>query len=85
MHYMLVADGWRVTFVEEDLKTPLPCSLLFASEEKVLDMAKRGGAEWTSADREAMAYGLNRGRGAVWLRLRPEQYSKLRGYTLSQK
>jgi hypothetical protein len=63
MHYMLVAEGWRVTFVEENLKTPLRRTLFFATEEKVLDMAMRGGAEWTSADRESMAYGLNRGRG----------------------
>jgi hypothetical protein len=74
---MLVAEHWRVTFIEEDLTTTLRRTLVFATDEKVLDMARRGGAEWTSADREAIAYGLNQGRGAVWLRLTPEQYEKI--------
>lgn len=77
MHYLSCAGGWHCQFVEEDLKTPLLRTLTFATEEKVFDLAKRGGAEWTSADRESMAYGLNRGRGGVWLRLKPGQYAKL--------
>ena len=77
MHYMLATGGWYCQFLEEDLKTPLRRTFTFATEEKVLDMAKRGGAEWTS-DREAMEYGLRQGRGNVWLRLTAEQYAKLR-------
>jgi hypothetical protein len=41
-------------------------------------MARKGGADMTSADRENMAYAIGMGRGGLWLKLTDEQYRKLR-------
>ena len=77
MNFMLVKSGWYCQFLEEDCKTSLARKLTFADPEKVREMAKRGGAEWTSADRQTLEYALEMGRGAVWLRLTKEQLDKL--------
>lgn len=77
MHYMLAKAGWHCQFLEEDCKTPLRKTLTFQDPQKIVDMAKRGGADFTSADREALEYGIKHGRGAVWLKLTEEQYRKL--------
>jgi len=44
----------------------------------VIELARRGGADWTSADRQSLEYAISQGRGAVWLRLTQEQLEKLR-------
>ena len=79
MHFTLAKDGWSVTFLEQDLKTPLPRLILFQNDVKILDMARRGGAESNLAGRQAIEQGISMGRGADWLRLTREQYAKLRG------
>lgn len=43
--------GWRVTFLDDD--KVLPQTLLFQSEEKLTEMAERGGAMKSIADRKA--------------------------------
>ncbi len=78
MHFMLARGGWYCQFLEEDLKTPLPRKLTFQEPEKVIDMAKRGGAVFDLAGRQAIEHGIGIGRGGVWLSLMPEQYGKLR-------
>jgi hypothetical protein len=75
---MLARGGWYCQFLEEDLKTPLPRKLTFQEPEKVIDMAKRGGAVFDLAGRQAIEHGIGIGRGGVWLSLMPEQYGKLR-------
>jgi hypothetical protein len=77
MHFQSAKEGWRVTFLEQDLKTSLPRSFVFQSPERVEEMARRGGADWTSADRQAIEHGISQGRGGAWLNLTPEQYAKL--------
>ena len=49
MHFMLAKEGWSVTFLEEDLKTSLPCRFVFQNDVKILDLARRGGAEFNLA------------------------------------
>ncbi|MDP9050834.1 MAG: hypothetical protein M3O31_08945 [Acidobacteriota bacterium] len=78
MHFMQAKGGWHVSFMEEDLKTPLPRRFTFQDEVKILDLARHGGADFTLAGRQAIDQGIERGRGAVWLKLTPEQYAKLK-------
>jgi hypothetical protein len=79
MHFILAKEGWSVTFLEEDLKTSLPRRFVFQNDVKILDLARRGGAEFNLAGRQAIEQGISMGRGAVWLSLTREQYAKLRG------
>jgi hypothetical protein len=78
MHFMLLTEGWRVAFLEKDLKTSLPRTLLFKTPDKVLETAERGGADWTLADRQAIEHALASGRGGIWLNLNAAQYLSLR-------
>ena len=77
MHFML-REGWHISFLEPDLKTPLPRKFTFQDPAKVIEMAMRGGADRTSADRQALEYAIGLGRGSAWLRLTAEQYAKLK-------
>ena len=79
MQFILAKEGWSVTFLEEDLKTSLPRRFVFQDDVKILDLARRGGAEFNLAGRQAIEQEISMGRGAVWLSLTREQYAKLRG------
>ena len=67
-----------MTFLEQDLKVALPGVFVFQASTRVEEMARRGGADWTIADRQAIEHGISQGRGGVWLNLTPTQYEKLR-------
>lgn len=71
--------GWRITFLEEDCLTALPCKLTFATAEKIMEMYERWGERRMVEDRCAVEHGITRGRGAFWLKLTVEQYAKLKG------
>ena len=77
MHFML-ANGWYCQFLEQDLKTTAGRPLTLSSPEKVLEMARRGGAAMKLEDIQAIEYGISTGRGSVWLNLTPEQYRRLK-------
>jgi hypothetical protein len=83
MNFML-REVWLISFLEPDCKTSLPVKLNFAIPEKIFDMAKRGGADMTSASRADLENAISKGRGGVWLNLTPDQYAKLRGRYRSQ-
>lgn len=70
--------GWYCQFLEEDLKTPLPRKLLLPGIEKILEMAERGGAFKSLADRQGVEQALETGRGGVFLELTEEQYRRLK-------
>jgi hypothetical protein len=78
MHFQSLLEGWRVTFLDQDLKTPLPRVFDFQDPVKSTEVAHRGGADWTGADREALEHGISIGRGGIGLHLSQEQYSSLR-------
>lgn len=78
MHFQMAKGGWSVTFLEPDLKTPLPRRFTFQGEVKILDLARHGGADFNLAGRQAIDQGIAMGRGAVWLSLTREQYATLR-------
>lgn len=78
MSYMQ-GEGWWCQFLEQDLQTPLPRKLHFRSEEKVRELAERGGCSMNLESRQALDHGIEIGRGGVWLELTEEQYRKLKG------
>jgi len=65
-------------FLEEDLKTPLPRRLYFNDPEKIRRIVEQVGNFADLQDRQALDYGLQMGRGGVWLQLSEEQYRRLR-------
>ena len=74
----MVSGGWYCQFLEADLKTPLPRKLTFATEDKVRELAERGGALQSLENRHALNHGISNGRGGVWLSLSDEQYASLK-------
>jgi len=59
-------------------RAKVPRKITFLSSDKVVEMAKRGEADWTSADRQSLEYAIKQGRGGVWLDLTKAQLEKLR-------
>jgi hypothetical protein len=56
-------DDWRCQFLEQDLKTPLPRKLHFASPDKIVELVERGGGFKDLADRQSLDHGVAMGRG----------------------
>jgi hypothetical protein len=77
MAFTLVGDHWHCTFSDEERHIPLPRTYSFAIEDKITDLARRGGGLKCLADVQALEHGLRGGRGNVSLLLTPEQYDKL--------
>jgi len=77
MYYML-RDGWMCQFLEEDLKTPLPRRLYFRDPAKIRTIVDKVGSFANLQDRQALDYGLETGRGGVWLQVTEEQYMRLK-------
>lgn len=74
----MARNGWFCQFLEEDLKTALPKKLAFADQDKIFEMAQRGGATMDVEAQQATKHGLEVGRGGVWLNLTDEQYDRLK-------
>jgi hypothetical protein len=70
-------SGWYVSFLEPDLKTPIPATFNFADPEKIRDLAQRGGALSTLEAKQTLEQGIETGRGGVFLTLTEDQYRKL--------
>jgi hypothetical protein len=71
--------GWCCQFLEADLKTPVGAMLNFATPDKVIAIAERAGVFPDLEARHAMNYGIEMGRGGIYLELTAEQYQKLKG------
>jgi hypothetical protein len=70
-------QGWYVSFLEPDLKTPLPRTFNFANPERIRELARRGGALGTLEARETLEQEIETGRGGLYLNLPHEQYAEL--------
>jgi hypothetical protein len=70
--------GWNCQFLEADLKTTLPRKLHFASADKIIELAERGGGLPDQETRLMLDQGIAKGRGGVFLSLTDEQYRKLK-------
>ena len=76
--YYMYRTSWMCQFLEEDLKTPLPRRLYFRSPEKIRTIMEKVGNFADLQDRQSLDYGLEIGRGGVWLQLTEEQYNRLK-------
>jgi len=77
MHFQ-TQSGWQCQFLEEDLKTPLARRLNLVSQEKLFEIAERGGYVLNLEGRQALQQGIDKGRGGIWLELSDDQYRKLK-------
>jgi hypothetical protein len=66
-------EGWRVVFFDSFTQQRLRV-MSFQNEEKIIEMAKRGGALIDSASNQAIEKGISDGKGGAFLKLTPEQY-----------
>jgi hypothetical protein len=71
-------NGWHCQFLEEDLKTSLSKKLAFLSQDRMIELARRGGAVLNLETEQAIRHGIEIGRGGIWLNLTEEQYRKLK-------
>jgi hypothetical protein len=78
MHFQ-TQSGWHCQFLEEDLKTQLPRKLHLTSQQKLLEIAERGGYVLNLEGRQALKQVIEVGRGGIWLTLTEEQYQRLKG------
>jgi hypothetical protein len=69
--------GWYCQFLEPDLKTSLPWTFTFASEDKLRELVERGGGMVDSETRNMVDHAIQMGRGGVYLNHTDEQYSRL--------
>jgi hypothetical protein len=76
LRYERYQDGWRIC-VGHPGGLPVR-ELFFADSDKIVEMAKRGGALRMLEDRHAFELGLANGRGAVDLELTDAQFDALR-------
>ena len=63
MQFMLYKGSWRVSLLEVDCRTPLPRDFVFKDDLKIMDIARRGGADFTLAGRQAIEQGIGMERG----------------------
>jgi len=77
MSFML-REGWHCQFLEQDLKTALPKKLALLSQDKILQLARRGGAVLDLEAEQAIRHAFETGRGGLWLNLTDEQYRRLK-------
>jgi len=76
--YFMRRQGWYCQFLEADLKTSLPRKLNLDDPAKIIEMAERGGGLPNSEADQMLRYGIEMGRGGVWLTLTEEQYQRLK-------
>jgi hypothetical protein len=77
MYYMF-RGGWICQFLEEDLKTAIAGQLHFKEAQKIRTIVEKVGNFANLQDRQALDYGLEIGRGGVWLQLTEDQYLRLK-------
>jgi hypothetical protein len=77
MSYMQ-RDGWFCQFLEQDLKTAVRQGLHFKGDDKIREIADRGGCNMNLEARQSLDHGIEIGRGGIWLELTEEQYRGLK-------
>ena len=76
-HRICLRSGWRVQFLQPELKTPLPRKLTFKDPEKIRELARRSETIGTSEARQMLEHAIETGRFGIYLRLSPAQFAKL--------
>ena len=70
--------AWQVTFYDSATQQRLR-TVTFQDDEKLVELAKRGGALTNLEAKQTVENGISNGKGGVFLKLSPEQYKKLIG------
>ena len=65
-------------FLESDAKTLLPRKLNFADPEKIRELARHGETSGTSKAMQMLEHAIEKSRGGVFLKLTPEQHTRLK-------
>ena len=78
LRFALRGTSWRCEFLPDGSGSPLPRVLTFSSADKVRELAERGDGLPNLEAKQALELGIRTGRGGTYLRLSPEQISKLR-------
>ena len=71
-------DGWLCHFLDDDMRVLMPRKLRFQDPEKIMTLARIGGASMKLEDKQAIEFGIKNGRGSICLNLTDEQYAKLK-------
>jgi hypothetical protein len=71
-------EGLRCQFLEEGLKTSQPREITLEDPVKHFEIAVRGSYRLNLEGRQAIAHGIETGRGGIWLELTEAQYAKLK-------
>ena len=53
------------------------CTLVFADDDKIVELAERSGGLTNLESKQALERGIDTGKGGVFLKVTPEQYTKL--------
>jgi hypothetical protein len=68
--------SWRVVFFDNNTQRRLRV-MNFQDQEKLVELARRGGALSNLEAKQAIERGISNGKGGVFLKLSPAQYAKL--------
>jgi hypothetical protein len=68
--------SWFVVISDSNSHRRL-CKLVFADDDKIVELVRRSGGLTDLESKQALEHGIHTGRGAVILKLTPEQYAKL--------
>jgi hypothetical protein len=69
--------SWHLVFSDSNSQQRL-CTLVFADDDKIVELAKRSGALTNLEAKQALEQGIYKGKGGMFLKLTPEQYAKLK-------
>lgn len=70
--------AWQVIFYDSATQQRLR-TVTFQDEEKLVELAKRGGTLANLESKQMIDNAISRGKGGTFLKLSPDQYNKLLG------
>ena len=71
-------DPLPCAFLKADCVTGLRKKLIVVTDQKILDLAKRGHADLGERETYDLKHDIENGRGTVWLNLTADQYRRLK-------
>ena len=74
----MLNQGWLCQFLKPDLKTSLPRTFTFASEDRLRGLVERAGGRADFESRNMLERAIGLGRDGVYLSLTLEQYARLK-------
>ena len=69
--------SWHLVISDSNSHRRL-CTLVFADDDKIVELVERSGGLTNLESKQALARGIDGGKGGVFLRVTPEQYEKLK-------